>query len=165
MDDQEIDKYLKEINEDKFYRFKDEEQFENPLEGIKYRENIQYLSRELKLIWQPISHADFIRLSAFGNKIMRLGGWTKYLELEERKERNKERKEQLDLRISAWQAKTGWAPLIIAIIGLGLSIFATYKATEKSNEPQLEKQEIIQEKSNTQGTSMKPLVKDSLNTE
>ena len=152
MKDKDVDEYLKEL-ENKKYPFsgfkgfsnfkwnKDEELLDKFNEYIDYK----YLSEELKLI-KKIEKTDieilFFIFTKKGRKVMRLGGWLKYLDRKEEIEKKNELKEDYELKIVEFQAKNPRLPYYIAIGSFILAMFSFIKSCSTEERTLLSKQEM-----------------------
>ena len=152
MKDKDVDEYLKELENQKypfsgfkgFGNFKwnkDEELLDKFNEYIDYK----YLSEELKLI-KKIEKTDieilFFIFTKKGRKVMRLGGWLKYLDRKEEIEKKNELKEDYELKIVEFQAKNPRLPYYIAIGSFILAMFSFIKSCSTEERTLLSKQEM-----------------------
>tara|TARA_R110001599_G_scaffold215998_5_gene414277 strand:+ start:4257 stop:4685 length:429 start_codon:yes stop_codon:yes gene_type:complete len=130
MKDIEIEKLLNEINNSGLFSFKENEP-EKHVDIVKYRRNLQYFQKELKVIRQSFSNKDFFELTAFGNLIMRKGGWIKYQKEILLKEKIEFEKAKTDLTLAKKMLeefpKTKLFSRIGAFIGIGLAILELIK--------------------------------------
>jgi hypothetical protein len=152
MKDKDVDEYLKEL-ENKKYPFsgfkgfsnfkwdKDDELLDKFNEYIDYK----YLSEELKLI-KKIEKTDteilFFIFTKKGRKVMRLGGWLKYLDRKEEIEKKNELKEDYELKIAEFQAKNPRLPYYIAFGSFILAMFSFIKSCSTEERTLLHKQEM-----------------------
>lgn len=67
---------------------------------------------------------DYYKITSFGREIKEIGGWTKYLEQENLKEKEKVfiqnteyKKLNYETKLARWQIKTFWPLFIVAVIG------------------------------------------------
>jgi hypothetical protein len=144
MTDKEVNDFLIKINREEdsvilFEKNTDISKIEIREDFIKYTNEeriFEYLKEEVGLIKKTSGSYDnyvVYGLTKKGIDIIRKGGWLNHIEIEKQKIKRKEEKERFDLRISKLQAKTGWLPYIISVIGIGISIWAL--AESKSNTP------------------------------
>ena len=152
MKDKDVDEYLKEL-ENKKYPFsgfkgfsnfkwnKDEELLDKFNEFFDYK----YLSEELKLIKKKEKTDTEILFFIFtkkGRKVMRLGGWLKYLDRKEEIEKKNELKEDYELKIVEFQARNPRLPYYIAIGSFILAMFSFIKSCSTEERTLLSKQEM-----------------------
>ena len=138
MTDKEVNEYLDDLNNKIGKRevldvdvLKHKKADEYAMKSMNNLINVTYLKNDLGLIndvFDDNKTVSVIYLTPKGKKVLRLGGWIKYLEREEEIEMKKEQKENYDLRISKLQANTSWFPYLVSIIGIGLSIWALYRS-------------------------------------
>jgi hypothetical protein len=133
MTDKQIDDLLKEIERHawevtSFNKEIDGENFklENIIETFNKSIHISYLMEELGLIRfiQVIKETNFYGFTKKGRKVVRLGGWLKYLERQDKIEKRKEKKENAELKITEFQARNQNLPYIVSISGVIISIVA-----------------------------------------
>jgi hypothetical protein len=156
MKDKDVDEYLKELENKKypfsgfkgFSNFKwdeDDELLDKFNEYIDYK----YLSEELKLI-KKIEKTDteilFFIFTKKGRKVMRLGGWLKYLDRKEEIEKKNELKEDYELKIVEFQAKNPRLPYYIAIGSFIIAILSFINSCNSEKQKPQYKSEKIEHK-------------------
>lgn len=105
----------------------------------------QYLSSELKLIKISLSNDNglvLFTLTKKGRKVLRLGGWLKYLERKDKIEAKKELKEDYELKIAEFQAKNPRLPYFISICGLIISFMAFINSCNSDKQKPKHNQQI-----------------------
>jgi hypothetical protein len=156
MTDKEIDEYLKKISEShlQVIIFKKQENIVNEgkeefLKKFKEQFNYVYLCDELKL-FKEISKGDNEGIYAFdltkkGRKVLRLGGWLKYIERQEDVEKKKELKEDYELKITEFQARNQHLPYIVSFCGVFISLISLLITCSSNNDEPLQKKEHTME--------------------
>ena len=87
----------------------------------------EYLKEEVGLIKKTSgSYDNYIVycLTKKGKKIVRLGGWLKYIERQDKIEERQEKKENAELKITEFQSRNQNLPYIVSISGVIISIVA-----------------------------------------
>lgn len=174
MTDNQVEDFFKQFNSENYTIIlsleKDENKEELSEQGRVLKDilELSYL-KELGLIKEVIKKnksARIIHLTPKGRKVLRVGGWKKYMEREDEIEQKKQRKENYDLKISEFQANNPRLPYLLSVFSIiiaGISLFVDFK-TDK-NEDNLDKENIIlqkterQEKSKEENTTL-PTVED-----
>jgi hypothetical protein len=164
MTDKEIDDYLKEITSTPFqidgfktFKYFDNNETEVKEEKTKKEEeealvekftksfNYEYLCSEVKLI-RPSNKDDgivFFSLTKKGRKVIRIGGWLKYLERQDEIEKRKEEKENLELQITKAHAKYPYLPYWLAFGGVFVSFLAFINSCNSENKTSQDKQQKV----------------------
>jgi hypothetical protein len=154
MTDKQVDYFLKELEKSKYklttfnkkidtINFNPEKVAEIMVKSFE----VIYLVEELKLIRfsQNINEVQFYSLTKKGRKVIRLGGWLKYLERQDEIEKRKERKENAELRISEFQARNQHLPYIVSFCGVIISMVSLFFTCSNSNDEPLQKKEHTME--------------------
>lgn len=132
MKDKDVDDFLKELDSKEFQitgyeslRYFDKENPENSLKKLNISVNFDYLVNEIKLL-KIISQGEisFFSLSKKGRKVMRVGGWLKYLDRRNEIENKKVLKEDYELKITKFQANNPRLPYYASFGGLIFSVLA-----------------------------------------
>ena len=97
--------------------------YEPKEDSVLYANSFHKMWYEYKLIEEKQHHTAY-SLTDFGKRVLDAGGWLAYLEKEHQKEAKRIEKEDLDFKISYWQVKTAWWPLILSIIAILISVVA-----------------------------------------
>jgi hypothetical protein len=151
MNDKQVDDLLKEIERHdwELTAFNKEIDVENikiedVIEIFNKSIHISYLMEELGLIRfiQVIQETNFYGFTKKGRKVVRLGGWLKYLERQDEIEKKKELKQNYELKIIAFQAKNPRLPYYIAIGSFILAMFSFIKSCSTEERTLLSKQEM-----------------------
>lgn len=156
MTDKEIDDYLKKFELQKYPLIPfvyENEMYEDEFKlADKMTEsvNFNYLTDEVKLL-KIVKNvkADFnlYSLTAKGRKVLRQGGWLKYLERKEEIEIRKEKKENAELKISEFQARNQHLPYIVSFCGVFISIVSLFiTCNNSSDEPSQKKEHTLEYK-------------------
>ena len=151
MNDKQVDDLLKEIERHdwELTAFNKEIDVENikiedVIEIFNKSIHISYLMEELGLIRfiQVIQETNFYGFTKKGRKVVRLGGWLKYLERQDEIEKKKELKQNYELKIIEFQAKNPRLPYYIAIGSFILAMFSFIKSCSTEERTLLHKQEM-----------------------
>jgi hypothetical protein len=151
MNDKQVDDLLKEIERHdwELTAFNKEIDVENikiedVIEIFNKSIHISYLMEELGLIRfiQVIQETNFYGFTKKGRKVVRLGGWLKYLERQDEIEKKKELKQDYELKIIEFQAKNPRLPYYIAIGSFILAMFSFIKSCSTEERTLLSKQEM-----------------------
>jgi hypothetical protein len=151
MNDKQVDDLLKEIERHdwELTAFNKEIDVENikiedVIEIFNKSIHISYLMEELGLIRfiQVIQETNFYGFTKKGRKVVRLGGWLKYLERQDEIEKKKELKQNYELKIIEFQAKNPRLPYYIAIGSFILAMFSFIKSCSTEERTLLSKQEM-----------------------
>tara|TARA_R110001632_G_scaffold232421_1_gene373161 strand:+ start:2183 stop:2710 length:528 start_codon:yes stop_codon:yes gene_type:complete len=151
MTDKQVDYYLKELEKSEykvgiFNKEIDTENFDaqKVVDTMNKSFHIMYLIQELKLLrdLQEIGNTSIYGLTKKGRKVVRLGGWLKYLEREEEIERRKERKENAEIKLTEFKVKTGMFPYYVAFASFILSTISIIKSYNNEKTREQQSQEI-----------------------
>jgi hypothetical protein len=156
MTDKQVDYFLKELEKTqyKISTFDKDVDIKNfdaqkVFDTMNKSFHIMYLIQELKLIrdLQEIGNTSIYGLTKKGRKVVRLGGWLKYLERESDLEIRKERKENAEIKLTEFKVKTGMFPYYVAFASFIISITSLVKScnNEKAHEKQLKKTQSYKE--------------------
>tara|TARA_R110002051_G_scaffold198878_1_gene265968 strand:+ start:3233 stop:3595 length:363 start_codon:yes stop_codon:yes gene_type:complete len=119
MRDIEVDEILEKLNNQEYPLYpvlENDIDYEDTIklaEKITENVNFQYLENELKLIKRVENvKAEFAlySLTSKGRRVLRKGGWLKYLDFKDRIEQRKEDKEEFELKITKAQSKYPYLP-------------------------------------------------------
>jgi hypothetical protein len=135
MTDKEVNDFLIKINREEdsvilFEKNTDISKIEIREDFIKYTNEervFEYLKEEVGLIKKTSgSYDNYIvyGLTKKGKKIVRLGGWLKYIERQDKIEERQEKKENAELKITEFQSRNQNLPYIVSISGVIISIVA-----------------------------------------
>ena len=128
----DIDSILLNISKQSEYSVQSAYNFPNHDEFLIYKKNIILLKDE-NLIEHKKTNPNFYEITSLGLKVLNEGGWENYQLKYKLKEDRKNKKEELDLKISEFQLKTKWLPYWISAISLLISLLALYKSFNSSN--------------------------------
>jgi hypothetical protein len=151
MTDKQVDYFLNELEktEYKISTFDKDVDLENfdaqkVVDTMNKSFHIMYLIQELKLIrdLQEIGNTSIYGLTKKGRKVVRLGGWLKYLERQDQIEKKKELKEGYELKIVEFQAKNPRLPYYIALGSFILAMLSFIKSCSTEERTLLHKQEM-----------------------
>ncbi len=156
MTDKQVDSLLKDIEKSdfkiaSFNKNIDTENFDpkKAVDTLNKSFHLSYLIEELKLIkhLQKLGKEDLYGLTKKGRKVIRLGGWLKYLERLDDIEKKRELKEDYELRITAFQAKNQYLPYILSFCGVFISIASLFITCNSNNdEPSRKKEHTLEYK-------------------
>ncbi|WP_299249788.1 hypothetical protein [uncultured Lacinutrix sp.] len=135
-----IDELLSKVSEDVSYTMEGQHNFVNQEDYVDYRRVLVTLLKE-NLISKPLNNDHTFHVTSYGNKVIKDGGWKKFTENNINREKQKELKENLDLRISQFQVKTKWLPYWVSGISLIISLYALIASSnlvENKNEESLD---------------------------
>jgi hypothetical protein len=151
MTDKEVDGFLIELERSdykitSFDKKIDSQNFvpENAIKTFTKSFNLDYLTNELKLIkyLNTLLETEIYGLTKKGRKIVRLGGWLKYIERQDEIEKKKKLKQDYELKIIEFQAKNPRLPYYIAIGSFILAMFSFIKSCSTEERTLLHKQEM-----------------------
>ena len=158
MKDKEVDSYLKSVDSQSLQirmiksnkDISELKEVNETIGRIKQYEDIRYLVEELKLLRESIikgDEYDFYSLTKKGRKVLRLGGWLKYLERKDEIEKRNERKENADIKISEFQARNQHLPYIVSFCGVFISIVSLLITCSSNDEPLQKTEHTLEHKS------------------
>jgi hypothetical protein len=97
----------------------------------------EYLKNEIKLIRisKLESDKDYIiySLTKKGRKVLRIGGWIKYLKRKDAIEAKKEKKQDAEIKINEFQAKNGMLPYYVTFGAFIISILSFINSCNSEN--------------------------------
>ncbi|SIR18777.1 hypothetical protein [Maribacter ulvicola] len=174
MTDKEIDEILKKFENQQYPLIPFEYQNDDYSDEYKLADkitesiNFTYLIEEVKLlrlVENVKAEFNLYSLTAKGRKVLRQGGWIKYLERKEKIEIKKEKKEDFELKILEFQAKYPRLPYYIAFASVLISFLAfinSYNSDNKINPNTSEKELYILKDTLYAKPQVKEKIQDSL---
>ncbi|KAA2218465.1 hypothetical protein [Maribacter flavus] len=128
----DLDILLEEISKSNGYFFENESKynFENDPDGLdsfQLKMGIINYALSQNLIRQPFTNETLLQITPTGLNVLKHGGWREYLNYKDKIEKRDNKQSELNLKISEFQIKTKWLPLILSIISLIFSLIALFK--------------------------------------
>ena len=140
MNDEIIESILSKVNNSKEYIF----DLDNcsPFGVAEYTKTFFFMADELKLIRIESNKRNTFIVTELGYKVIKNGGWVKYLQKEKESEDAKIGNEKFEFLGKKWTYKSRLLPYLISLISAVFSFYVYITNSTKHKEIQLMKQEI-----------------------